>query len=103
MSCVSDLKKESNTIMAREYTRDYRDTTAWKKIPKEYQIIGICGYKRNYQGQTLHIADFQIWKPRKNWLSFQSLVEKIPTRDAQDIVAKNKLHLNLGLLGRAAS
>ena len=36
MSCVTNSTKETNPIMAREYTRDYRDTTAWKKIPKDY-------------------------------------------------------------------
>ena len=70
MSCVNHAKKESNTIMAREYNRDHRDTILWKKIPKDYKIIGLCGFKQTQGGQALHLADFQIWKPPKDWLSY---------------------------------
>ena len=77
VNCIDKEGKDLNLIMAREYNRDHKDIIHFQKIPKGYKIIGIRGFKYINGEQMLHLADFQIWKPPPDWLSYKSLVQRL--------------------------
>ena len=64
----SKVLVEENKVRSRKYETDHRDNLFEKKIPAGYKIIGVKGFKKTYDGNVLHIADFIIWKPPADWL-----------------------------------
>ena len=60
--------EEVGTIRAKLYASDHRDTRIEKKIPAGYKVIGVKGFRNNFEDTVLHVADFLIWKPLPGWL-----------------------------------
>lgn len=64
----STVLEEKTLIRAKKYTNDHRDLKVKVKVPRGYKIIGVRCFKNNNQDNTLHFADFLVWKPMAGWL-----------------------------------
>lgn len=62
-------------------------------MPRGYKIIGVRCFKNNNNDNTLHFADFMIWKPKPGWLDISPQGRR--AREAARMEKLNQLRMGI--------